>query len=405
MEFIVSAFCMESAGYVIFVARPQQHKTFYIIFRRHEWLTAINREDLIDKEFKYKSHHVCSSHFKESAIKILKNLKPDAVPDKMLCDQPHLHKSTQTRPEIIVHDLSNNIIKHNTITDSNVQTEPTLSLEKKAQTSVVLSAETPCKRKLTNDLKASRQKCRRLSHEIKKNEKELDSRNTSVKSNDHDDEIGERFRKLVESQNKLKDKCKGNRYNTEYKVFALNLHYSSPHAYRCLQTVLKLPTKSTLNRFKINIPPKFDNRVLDSLKLKLKSLPENAKQCMICVDEMTLKRHLYYDTKTDEVIGFHNINGKLTPEIASDALVIMIQGILVKWNQPLAYALLASAKHYEELDLWLNEVLSKLSAIGIKVRAINSDQGSNFDKFAKEIKRVTVDKPYIFFIYATCLIW
>lgn len=203
--------------------------------------------------------------------------------------------------------------------------------------------------------------------------------------------------KLIEWQNKLKNKFKGNRYDAEYKLFALNLHYSSPQTYRCLETILKLPSNSTLNKLKISIPPKLDERVLESLELKVKSLPEKAKYCTICIDEMTLKRNLYYDIKTDEVIGFHNINGKVTPEIASNAYVVMLQGIYFKWKQPLAYALLAGARHYEELDIWLEEVITKLSGIGIDIKAITTDQGSNFDKFAKDVKGVSAEKP--FFMY------
>lgn len=93
---------------------------------------------------------------------------------------------------------------------------------------------------------------------------------------------------------------------------------------------------------------------------------------------------LYYDIQTDEVIGFHNINGKVTPEIASNAYMVMLQGIYFKWKQPLAYALLTSARHYEELDMWLEEVITKLSGIGIDIKAITTDQGSNFDK-AKDV--------------------
>lgn len=153
----------------------------------------------------------------------------------------------------------------------------------------------------------------------------------------------------------LRTRNKGNRYDAEYKVFALNLHYSSSLAYRCLQTILKLPCKSTLNRLKLNIPPKFDNQILDSLPLKLKSLPDAAKYCTICVDEIILKRNLYYNVKTDEVTGFHHVNIKISPDIASNAFVIMLQGIYFKWKQPLSYAFFATAKLYEEIDLWMNE--------------------------------------------------
>lgn len=44
-----------------------------------------------------------------------------------------------------------------------------------------------------------------------------------------------------------------------------------------------------------------------------------AKYCTIYV--------FNYNIKTDQVIGFRNINGKISPEIASNAFVIMLQSI------------------------------------------------------------------------------
>lgn len=295
-------------------------------------------------------------------------------------------------------DIKNKVLPNNKESASiETQTEALQSKEEQTQTSKSLSDGTPRKRKILEETRECKLKCRRLDKEIMKIKKELEAKNPSITCNDPDIEVERRFQKLIEWQNKLKNKYKGNRYDAEYKVFALNLLYSSPQAYRCLKTILKLPCKSTLNRLKMNIPPKLDDRVLDSLALKIKYLPDEAKFCTICVDEMTLKRNLYYDIKNDEVIGFHNVNGTTSPDIASNAYVIMLQGIYCKWKQPLAYALLATAKHYEALDIMMNEIITKLSAIGIKLKAIVSDQGSNFDKFAKEVKKITVEKPY--FIY------
>lgn len=137
-----------------------------------------------------------------------------------------------------------------------------------------------------------------------------------------------------------------------------------------------------------------DDKVLDRFEFKVKYLPDKAKYCTICIDEMTLKRNVYYDIKSDKVIGFHNINGKVTREIASNAYVIILQGLYYKWKQPLAYVLLASARHYEELNVCLEEVITKLSGIGIDIKAITTDQGSNFDKFAKDVKGVSVENPF-----------
>ncbi|XP_063544794.1 uncharacterized protein LOC134752946 [Cydia strobilella] len=60
------------------------------IERRQEWLTAIDREDLLDEKLKKaKNNFVCSAHFDDSAIiiSILKRLKSDAAPTKLLPDK------------------------------------------------------------------------------------------------------------------------------------------------------------------------------------------------------------------------------------------------------------------------------------------------------------------------------
>ncbi|CAK1591187.1 unnamed protein product [Parnassius mnemosyne] len=142
------------------------------------------------------------------------------------------------------------------------------------------------------------------------------------------------------------------------------------------------------------IPPKFEDRILNFLEAKLKSLPQNAKYCTLCIDEMVLKRHLYYDTKRDELIGLHNINGEVTKEVASLGCVLMLRGVVENWKQPIAYSFLASPKHYKELEPWLDEVILKLFSIRIEIQAIVSDQGSNFAKYAKEVKNITSEKPY-----------
>lgn len=199
------------------------------------------------------------------------------------------------------------------------------------------------------------------------------------------------FLKLVEWEDKIK-KLDG----AEYKSFVLNLYFASPHTYRLLKSLFQLPNVSALHRFHVKIPLKLNDRVMTYLSLKMKSFPNQAKYCTICLGEMKLKPHLYYDTKEDDVIGFHSINGKTTNKLANRAYVIMLQGIFHKWRQLLAYALVPDLEHYDDLGCWIHDIISMLYEIGIEVKAVISDQDSNFDKFAKEVKEVTIEKPYFF---------
>lgn len=364
---------------------------------RKQWLEILNRPDFDKPDLKVKSYVVCSKHFDKSSIIFTSKLKSGAIPTQFPQEDKTCDQATQTTDSPINILSSKNIEKAENCSGY-TQTDKKGTLCESTQTSMVLSENTPRKRKLSKSVHESQLKKRKLLYELDNIIKEVKSKK---------DEVTKRLDKLIGWQIRKNKHSKGNRFDTKFKLFALNLHFSSPQTYRCLKTLfnvvslgrrrnLRLPSETTLNRFKIIIPPKFNDRVLNFLSAKLKSLPKHAKYCTISMDEMVLKRHLHYDTKRDEIIGLHNINGEVSEEIASHACVLMLRGIYVNWKQPIAYSFLASTKHYTNLETWLDEVILKLFDIGIDVRAIISDQDSNFDKYAKDIKKITAEKPYYF---------
>ncbi|KAJ2937180.1 hypothetical protein O0L34_g19294 [Tuta absoluta] len=104
-------------------------------------------------------------------------------------------------------------------------------------------------------------------------------------------------------------------------------------------------------------------------------------------------KKLFYDIRSDEVIGFHNIDGEKSEEIASHAFVIMLRGCVENYKQPLGYALTATTKNYLDLNRWVDQTILQLFAVGFIVCAVVSNQGSNFINLARS-KGVTTDKPY-----------
>ncbi|XP_063835157.1 uncharacterized protein LOC135084285 isoform X5 [Ostrinia nubilalis] len=57
--------------------------------RRRIWLLKIDREDLLTKNnLKSSSYFVCASHFEESSIKMIQKLHKDAIPNRLLPNQP-----------------------------------------------------------------------------------------------------------------------------------------------------------------------------------------------------------------------------------------------------------------------------------------------------------------------------
>uniref|UniRef100_A0A1E1WQ08 THAP-type domain-containing protein n=1 Tax=Pectinophora gossypiella TaxID=13191 RepID=A0A1E1WQ08_PECGO len=339
--------------------------------RRRKWLTVLNRQDILSKEdIKIKSYVVCSMHFDDSVVKITKQLKADAVPSIFL-------------PNTLKNIDSSDVQKMN---------ETITSIEAQAAHATLL-----IKRKLGEepvDFEIKRSRVDDQEQKVTIEIHPIQDQNTPNAS-DLAENFSQRFRKLIEWQKKSRNGINGKQLTKEFKMFALNLHYSSPDAYRCLQTILKLPKESTLKKIKLKMSGELNDQVLQSLELKLKSLPSKAKYCTVCVGEMPLQPNLCYDIKTDEVIGLHHINDRTLPQFASNVLVVMLQGMFYNWKQPIAYSLVAGKVDYEELDLYLYDVIAKLLVIGVEVKAIVTKQDPYFEKFAKDIKKITNKKPYL----------
>lgn len=73
---------------------------------------------------------------------------------------------------------------------------------------------------------------------------------------------------------------------------------------------MDLPSPRTLQRTTVNweINPGLNKFLLKVLAVKVKSMELKSTECILCVDEMSLKSFFYYDIKKDEIVGFHNTN-------------------------------------------------------------------------------------------------
>lgn len=60
---------------------------------------------------------------------------------------------------------------------------------------------------------------------------------------------------------------------------------------------------------------------------QIKILKDSEKYCIICADEISLKRYLYHQINEDKIIGFHEIDGTQTGEPATQAFVIIARVI------------------------------------------------------------------------------
>lgn len=133
---------------------------------------------------------------------------------------------------------------------------------------------------------------------------------------------------------------KGRRYTPAFKQQCLSLFFPSPKGYRNLlaSKLFCMPSPTTLYRFTRNLHliPGVQSIAFELLKIKIETLEIN-KYCVICIDEMSLKANLFYNSTRDKVISFEdleldNINDLHLP--ACNAAVILIRGIFKSWKQP-----------------------------------------------------------------------
>lgn len=129
------------------------------------------------------------------------------------------------------------------------------------------------------------------------------------------------------------------------------------------------------------------------IKEKIVNFTLQDRLCVICIDEMSLKANLYYNISRDEVIGFQDLGHEKKFLPACNAAVIMIRGICKSWKQPVAYYLLNSTFNEADVQNVVQEVIRKLQNIGLKIVALVTDMGKNYQNMIKRLG-VTLEVPY-----------
>lgn len=293
-----------------------------------------------------------------------------------------------TNPKLLLPVKIENIESPATVETSESSTQyEKVQRNSSTQTATHLSANSSQKRKLKNDIL----ECRKRLKTTAASETGINMFHKLC-----DKFLTKNLSKVVKEQAKLKFHSSGNRYTTDYKVFCLNLFYTSPQAYNLLsECLLNMPSKTTLKRMYMPINTKVNYHIMEALKTKANSMTDMERNCSLVINSMSLKANLYYNIKEDKIYGFHEIDGIQSPEPATYALVAMIHGIFINYKQPVGFALLSKCKNSEDLSKWIDKLIKKLLEIGFKVRVLVSDMGSDFTSNAKE-RQVSIETPYFF---------
>ena len=144
--------------------------------------------------------------------------------------------------------------------------------------------------------------------------------------------LPEETAKFMKSQiiaNQRKSKS-GNRWTLSDTTFALSIFHYSRKAYRILQKLFVLPSKTTLKELlgKSKVYPRFHSNIFDALEKRVSKLPEQDRQCVLIFDEMGIKNSLSYNVFTDCIEGLEDF-GSLgqTKFMANHAFSFMVRGL------------------------------------------------------------------------------
>lgn len=414
------------------------------IFRRYEWLAAVDRLDLLQKLSNHKTrgnHRICEVHFESKYVRRSKLnegrkcLSKDAFPTLCLAStmmytnndvwkNSIIEKPTpivkqistpsryNLRPvkkekkyiedddqdscveEVVPYNYKSNNTPVKTPSSPPFYVDPSLYCESVIKVSQC--TQTPHK-SISN---ISYQRKLDYPSDIKKQRIEENGDETSIEANSQF--LSPNLAKLV----KWRLSSANSNEHVKLNLFALNLYYSS-NLYNLLKDMLNLPSRDSLKSFLLPKTTRLSEHFVNAFRCKINNMSSKERICSFSVGSILLKPNLYYNIKYDRIIGLHDIDGIQNIFLAKYAVLLMVHGILENWQQPVAYAFISEYDHSPEISIWIDEVLSTLINIGLDIRAFVSDPRSEF-LYTSETRFVSPEKSFftmngtdIFYTYDT----
>ncbi len=116
----------------------------------------------------------------------------------------------------------------------------------------------------------------------------------------------------------------------------------SGKSYKMVSKLFCPPSKSSILKWISKMPNSagLTQHSFDVISTKVQTLSSTGKMCVISMDEISLKSHLFYDCSKNKVIGLEDFGDGITSDkLATSAIFLMARGIIDNWKQPLAYYL------------------------------------------------------------------
>lgn len=191
-----------------------------------------------------------------------------------------------------------------------------------------------------------------------------------------------------------RERGKAMQHSFEGKQFALELFLMAPDAYRLYRPLCLLPTVCQLWRHIRNwdVPPGLNDNVLNALSLKMKSLPAAERRCSLCVNEMRLQPHLFYNLTRDQVVGFHDTGTEKRYAFAKKALVLVARSIAGDWEQPIAYYFCSTTTTDITKNL-IFQAITRLKDTGVTVHVLITGTAPLFLRLSRELG-ISAENPW-----------
>lgn len=134
-----------------------------------------------------------------------------------------------------------------------------------------------------------------------------------------------------------------------------------------------------------NIVPGINEKLFNTLAVKLQLLSPIDRHCILCADEMSLKSHLFYNVSKDEIIGFEDDGDKKTSIPAKSALIVIARSIAGNWKLPVYYCFVETTCRSNFVKNIIFQIITRMKTSGAIVHAIVTDMESNFIQLSKEL--------------------
>ncbi|XP_076291976.1 uncharacterized protein LOC143214603 [Lasioglossum baleicum] len=352
------------------------------------WLVNCGLDDWVEENESFlKNKYVCSKHFNTNCMYASGRLMKTAIPNLYdTCDSD---------------DASRGISCHSTTIDIELLLKEQACLKEQ-----LLSAE--------KRIQMSNIRCENLRSRYRVKCKALERAEKKLSLGDISDSclkkaVEKRVPKKVLPFILMQIFRQKRMYTAEEKELALSMHYTSPNLYRKMRLNFGffLPNRTTTFRWfsRINIWPGISQELCNSFALKVSNMEIRDRNCVLSFDEMSIQKCFDFHNTKQVIEGFEDlgIHGR-SSAVGTHVLIFMVRGLIRNWKQPFAFFVSGGVTKKGKLSPILDDILDALHAIGLRVRAIVSDQGTNFQSMSEE--RVSAKVPYflrnghkIFYIY------